>query len=102
MKVSDIFYIAVLAMGISSAQVQDIQIEELSGLSDIIGNVRGNYTRQDGLYFMIITDYNTNGEDLRCLILKDTTIVDNLQATPQAAGSSTAISCNWAQPRSQP
>lgn len=99
-NISSSFIAAAFAIGVASpANAQQIEIEKLSALNEILDDIRGDYGRKDGIYNITLPDMNTNGEDLSCIVVKDTIIVYNLQQTPQAAGVGVSASCNWSPPR---
>lgn len=74
---------------------EEVQVEKLGDLGEIFGNAVGNYAYQDGIYSITIPNKNTNGEDLDCIVFKDTTAVLNLQGTPQALAMGISGVCNW-------
>ena len=94
------FLAAALTIGVTGqAEAQPVQIEKLSNLNEVLDDIRGDYGRKDGMYNVTLPNRNTNGEDLSCIVVKDTIIVYNLQQTPQAAGVGVSASCNWLPPK---
>lgn len=87
---------------VSTVKAEDITTSKLGSLNQIFVDVVGNYDRQDGLYKVTLPGQNTNGEDLICIIIKDTTVVYNLQMTPQTLSQGTSLDCNWAPHLRQP
>lgn len=94
--------VSLIAATPTLASAEGVSVEKLADINEIFGNVRGGYDRQDGAYRVVFPNQNTNGEDLTCIVLKDTTVVYNLQQTPQALSQGNTMSCNWAPPARAP